>query len=88
MTTKLQDPKTTAKTYWAILGRLLYSKKIPSIPPFLVNGKFFSDFCEISNLFNNLFVSICTPIKNSSVLPLYRTNARITFDFTKEGILQ
>ena len=53
MTTKLQDPKTAAKTYWAILSRLLYNKRIPSIPPLFVNGKFVSDFCEKANLFNN-----------------------------------
>ena len=33
MTTNLQDPKTAAKTYWVILSRLLYRKKIPTIPP-------------------------------------------------------
>ena len=89
MTTKLQDPKTAAKTYWAILSRLLYKKKIRAIPPLFVNGKFVSDFWEKRNLFNNFFASICTPIKNSSVLPLfsYRTNARITsFDITDEEI--
>ena len=89
MTTKLQDPATAAKTYWAILSRLLYKKKNPVIPPLFVNGKFVSDFCEKANLFNKLFASLCTPIKNSSVLPLfsYRTNARITsFDFTEEDM--
>ena len=89
MTTKLQDPKTAARTYWAVLIRLLYKKKIPAIPPLFVNGKFVSDFCEKANLFNNFFASICTPVKNSSVLPLllYRTNARITsFDIKEEDI--
>ena len=62
MTTKLQDPKTAAKTYWAILSRLIYNKKIPAIPSLLVKGKFVSDFCEKTNLFNNNFASICTPI--------------------------
>ena len=50
MTTKLQDPKTAAKTYRAILSRPLYKKKIPAIPPLFVNGKFVSDFCEKENL--------------------------------------
>ena len=87
MTTKLQDPKTVAKTCWAILSRLLYKNKIPVILPLFVNDKFASDFCEKENLFNNFFASICAPIKNSSLLPLfpYRTNARITsFDFMEE----
>ena len=33
ITTKLQDPKTAEKTYWDILCRLLYKKKIPAIAP-------------------------------------------------------
>ena len=75
---------------WAILSGLLYKKNIPAIPPLFVNGKFTSYFCEKANLSNKFFASICTPIKNSSVLPLfsYRTNARITsFDITDEDIL-
>ena len=28
MTNKLQNPSTAAKTYWAILSRLLYNKKV------------------------------------------------------------
>ena len=63
--------------------------KILKLPPLLVNGQFVSDFCTKANLFNNFFVSICTPVKNSSVLPLfsYRTNARITlFHFAEEDI--
>ena len=63
MTTKLQDPKTAAKTCWAILSRLLCKKIIPAIPPLFVNGKFVSDFCEKANLFNNVSASIRTPIK-------------------------
>ena len=72
------------------LSRLLQKKKIPPIPPLFVNGKFVSDFCQKANLFNNVFGSLCTPIKNPSVLPLFscRTNARITsFEITEEDIL-
>ena len=73
VTDKLLNPSTASKKYWAILSHLLYNKKIPAIPPLLVDGKFVSDFCE-------LFSSICTPTQNVSTLPpfLYRTNARIT----------
>ena len=80
MTTKLQDPKTAAKTYGLFISSLLYKKKTPAIPPLLVRGKFVSDFREKANLFNNFFMSIYTPIKTKKVW----TNARITsFDFTK-----
>ena len=88
MTDKLQNPSTACKTYWAILSGLLY-KKIPAIPPLLVDGKFVADFCEKANLFNNFFSSICTPIRNTSILPpfLHRTNVRITsFYVTKKDM--
>ena len=50
MTTKLQDPKTDAKMYWAILSRQFYNKENPAILSWLVNGKLVSDFCEKANL--------------------------------------
>ena len=90
MTTKLEYSNAAPKTYWAILNRLLYNKKIPAIPPLFVDGSFISDYCKKANLFNNFFVSICTPIKNNSVLPplLYKTNTRInSFHVTNKDIL-
>ena len=64
MTTKLEHSSAAPKTYWAILNRLIYNKKIPAIVP----------YC-----YTNFFVSICTLIENNSVLPplLYKTNTRI-----------
>ena len=58
MTTKLEHSNTTLKTYWTILNRLLYHKKIPAISPLLVDGSFISDYCKKANLFNNFFVTI------------------------------
>ena len=55
MTNKLNDPKAAPKTYWSILNRFLYNKKILAISPLLVNGKFVSDFCTKANLFNDFF---------------------------------
>ena len=79
MNNKLNDPKAAPKTYWSILTKFLYNKKIPAIPPLLVNGKFVSDFFAKANLFNNFFASIYTPINNGSrMLPsAYKTNVRI-----------
>ena len=53
--------------------------KIPVIPLLLVYENFVSDFNKKANLFNDLFVSICTPSKNASTLPYlpYKTNGRI-----------
>ena len=69
MTTKLEGSNTALKTYWAILNRLLYNKKIPAISPLFVDGSFISDYCKKASLFNTFFVSICPPIKNNGVLP-------------------
>ena len=90
VTSKLEESHTAPKTYWTLLNRLLYNKKIPAIPPLLVDGKFVSDFYEKSNIFNNFFASICTPIKNASTLPSfsYRTNTRIkSFNITEKDII-
>ena len=55
MTKKLNDLKAVPKTYWSILNRFLYNKKIPAVPLLLVNGKFVSEFSTKANLFNDLF---------------------------------
>ena len=79
MTKNLADSNTSLKTYWTILNHLLYNKKIPTIPPLLVDGKLVSDFCKKTNILNNFFASMCTPIDNTSCLPpfSYRTGSRI-----------
>ena len=90
MASKLEDAFSVPKTYWTIINHLLYNKKIPAIPPLLVDGNFVSDFNKKANLFNNFFASICTPIKNASTLPYfsYRTNSRInSFHATENDIL-
>ena len=71
MTTKPEHSNTALKTYWAILYRLLCNKNIPAIAHLFVDGNFISVYCKKANLFNNFFVSICTPIKNNSLLRLF-----------------
>ena len=51
-TDKLQNLSTALSTCWAILSRLLHNKKIPAIPPLLVDGKIFK---QIFYFFNNFF---------------------------------
>ena len=49
-----------------------------------------SEFCTKANIFNNFFISICTPIDNTSCLPTfsYRTGSRIkSFQITENDIL-
>ena len=89
VTSKLEESHTAPKTYWTLLNRLLYNKKIPAIPPLLADGKFVSDFYEKSNILN-ISASIYTPIKNASTLPSfsYRTNTRIkSFNITEKDII-
>ena len=66
---KLNDPKTSAKAYWPILKTLSNGKKIPLIPPILVNNKLTSDFKEKANHFNTFFASQSIPVSNDSALP-------------------
>ena len=66
---KLNDPKTSAKAYWSILKTLYNGKKIPLIPPILVNNKLISNFKEKANHCNTFFTSQCTPVSNDSALP-------------------
>ena len=90
MSAKLDNPKTVPKTYWSIINKFLSSKKIPIIPPILVNGELVSYFKQKANMFNNHFASQCTAIKNSSKLPnfSYKTEKRLTsFDIKDDDIL-
>ena len=38
----LNDPQTNAKTYWSILKTFFNGRKIPVIPPLLIDGKLVS----------------------------------------------
>ena len=83
MTKKLADSNIATKSYWTILNRLLYNKKLQTIPPFLINTK-------KANIFNNFFAFKCTPIYNANCLPSfsYRTGHRISsFYITENDIL-
>ena len=90
MSAKLDNPKTVLKTCWSIINKFLSNKKTPIIPPVLVNGELLSDFEQKANLFNNYFVSQCTPIKNCSKRTKfsYRTERILTsFDINDDDIL-
>ena len=65
---KLSDPKTSAKAYWSILKTLYNGKKIPLIPPILVNNNLISYFKEKANHFNTSFASHCTQVSNDNAL--------------------
>ena len=66
---RLYNPSTSAKSYWNILKTFYNKRKIPLIPPLLVNNSFVTDFKEKANLFNEFFCKQCTAVANDSTLP-------------------
>ena len=84
---KLNDPKTTPKTYWSILKTFVNGSKIPLISPLLVNNEFVTDFLVKANLFNDFFREKCRPITNGSCLPKNQTIETVTklSDITTEN---
>ena len=67
---KLNDPLLQVKTYWSILKTFYNDKKIPLIPPLLIDDKFVTYIRTKANFFNKFFAEQCTPLKNGSVLPV------------------
>ena len=55
LTKKFNDPKTSNKAFWSILKTFVNDKKIPVIPPLLVNSQFITDVSSKANLFNTYF---------------------------------
>ena len=71
------------QAFWFILETFYSGNKVPLIPSLLVNYKFISNFKENTNLFNNYLASQCTPITNSSALPIiifHGIETRLYFD--------
>ena len=90
MSAKLDNNKTVPQTYWSITNEFLSNKKTPVISLSLVNGELVSDFKQKANLFNNYFISQCTPIKNCSKLLNFSYKAEkilTSFDVKDDDIL-
>ena len=68
LSVKLNNTQTSSKTYWSIIKPCYNVRKIPIIPPLLVNGKIITDFNERANLFNKYFSSQCNPLPSDSKL--------------------
>ena len=89
---KLNNPLLQAKTYWSILKTFYNDKKIPLIPPLLVDDKFVTDVKMKANIFNNFFAEQCTPLKNNSSLPInqtFLTQSRLmSLDFDEDELLK
>ena len=85
---KLNNTLLQAKAYWSILKTLYNDKKIPLIPPLLIDDKFVTDTQSKANIFNKFFADQCTPLKNDSVLPsnqVFLTQARLGSLHFNEG---
>ena len=89
---KLNNPLVQAKTYWSILKTFYNGKKIPLIPPLLVNDKFVTDMKTKADIFNKFFVEQRTPLKNDSKIPInqiFLTQSRLSsLDFNEVEILK
>ena len=48
-------------------------KKVPIIPPLLINNEIIPDLEAKANHFNNLFASQCAPLNNNSKIPENQT---------------
>ena len=89
---RLNNPLLQTKTYWSILKTFYKDKKIPIIPPLLIDDKFVTDMQIKANIFNKFFADKCTPLKNNSVLPksqIFLTQSRLsTLDFNEEELIK
>ena len=89
---KLNNPKTSAKTYWSILKTFYNGRKIPLIPPLLINDQLVSDFKVKANHFNAFFSMQCTPLVNGSQIPdavSFETNERLSsIDFSNDDTIK
>ena len=89
---KLNNPLLQAKTYWSILKTFYNDKKVPLIPPLLIDGKFATDIKAKANILNRFFADQCTALKNNSILPtnqIFLTQARLEFlEFTEGKIIK
>ena len=89
---KLNNPLLQAKTYWSILKTFYNGKKIPLIPPLLVNDKFVTDMKTKADIFNKFFTEQCTPLKNDSKIPtnqIFLTQSRLSsLDFNEDKTLK
>ena len=74
------------------MKRFFNGKKVPIIPPLLINNKLESDFKIKANYFNSFFASKYTPLINNSTIPnslKYVSTARLSsFCVNEEVVLE
>ena len=85
---KLNEPKTSLKTYSSILKTFYNSKKVPLISPLFINNKWEPDFKLTVNFFNKFFADKCTLIQNNSVIPNLNVNVSRWTDLNQSQIIK
>ena len=85
---KLNEPKTSLKTYSSILKTFYNSKKVPLISPLFINNKWEPDFKLTVNFFNKFFADKCTLIQNNSVIPNLNVNVSRWTDLHQSQIIK
>ena len=87
---KLSDLKLN-RGYWGILKSFTNWKKIPIIPPPLINNQLVTNFNKKANNFDKHFSNKCSVIDNSSKLPMdqapYTTSLLSSVDIKESDIL-
>ena len=81
-----------AKTYWSILKSFYNYRKVPLIPPLLIDDKFVTDIETKINIFNKFFPDQCQPLNNAIDLPtnqIFLTQSKLgSLDFNEGELLQ
>ena len=80
LASKLNNPSTSAKTYWSIIKTFYNGSKVPLIPPLQIGKTLVSDFKMKANVFNKTSASQCVPLSKDSNIPncqRYMANAKI-----------
>ena len=80
LVSKLNNPSTSAKTYWSIIKTFYSGSKLLLIPPLQIGKTLVSDFKMKANIFNKISASQCVPLNKGSNIPncqRYMSNAKI-----------
>ena len=65
---KLNNPKTSQKSNWKIINKVMNKCKAPKIPPLLVSNLFILNCREIAKPFIDFFSHQCRPVINRNLL--------------------
>ena len=84
ISSKLNDPNSAPKADRSILKSFVNNKKIPLIPPILVNDQLVTQFLEKANLYNEFVTQQCNTIESDKTLPndlaFETTERNLSFD--------